>query len=110
MALAFLGKMYFFSSPERMENFKINPRKYLLPQTPRNPVRVAVTGQPSAGKTTLVTALASYYGCEIIKPADLVIDELKNAKIEAYNKRKAECTELAIAMVQTQLGKDEKVG
>ena len=109
LALAFLGKMYFFSSAERMENFKINPRKYLLPQTPRNPVRVAVTGQPSGGTSTLVKTLAKYYGCEIINPAELVIDELKNAKSEAYNKRKAESTELAIATVQSALGKDEKL-
>ena len=109
LALALLGKMYFFSSEERMANFKINPRKYLLPQTPRNPVRVAVTGQPSSGKSTLVKQLAEYYGCEVIKPEELVVEELKSAKADAYTKRKAECTELAIAMIQTALGKDEKV-
>ena len=63
-ALAFLGKMYFFSTQERLENFKTNPRKYLLPQVPRNPVRVAVTGQPSAAKSSLVQALATHYSCE----------------------------------------------
>ena len=50
LSLAFLGKMYFFSSQERMDFFKINPRKYLLPAEPRNAIRLAISGHAEAGK------------------------------------------------------------
>ena len=38
-----------------------------------------------------------------------IASELQNAKSEAYEKKLAEVTQLAIGMVQTSLGKDEKV-
>ena len=69
-----------------MDNFKINPRKYVIPQTPRNPVRVMVTGQPSAGKTTLVNAMAEHYGCEIINPEELLMNERETASNDAFEK------------------------
>lgn len=66
--------MFFFSSQERLDLFKINPRKYLLPTTPRNPIRLAVAGHPGAGKSTLADLLAKHYGCDVIKPSSLVED------------------------------------
>jgi len=78
LSLSFIGQMFFFSSQERLDLFKINPRKYLLPTTPRNPIRLAVAGHPGAGKSTLVELLAKHYGCEIITPNNLV-QEVSNA-------------------------------
>ena len=74
LSLSFIGQMYFFSSQERLDLFKINPRKYLLPTTPRNPIRLAVAGHPGSGKSTLAQLLAKHYGCEVITPNTLVED------------------------------------
>ena len=72
LSLSFIGQMFFFSSQERLDLFKINPRKYLLPTTPRNPIRLCIAGHPGAGKSTLSQLLANHYNCEIIDPSTLV--------------------------------------
>jgi adenylate/nucleoside-diphosphate kinase len=108
-ALAFLGKMFFISSQERYENFKINPRKYLIPTKPNNPLRIAVTGFPESGKSTIAAELAKLFNCEIIRPDELVVEEKQKANKDALAKKRAEVTELAMGMVQSTLGTDEKV-
>ena len=102
LSLAFLGKMYFFSSVERMDYFKINPRKYLLPSEPRNAIRVAVTGHAGAGKSTLVARLAEHYNCDVIN----IVDVCSNVQIEANQKsfqtRLDEAREAAMTQVNNE--------
>jgi hypothetical protein len=58
LATAFLDSVFFLSSQEAVEQFKFNPRPYLLPKMPTSPVKFFVVGHPLAGKSTFATELA----------------------------------------------------
>ena len=101
--------MYFFSSDQALNDFKINPRKYLIPSTPRNPIRIAIVGHPDSGKSTLANSLAQLYDCEIIRANELVKEDLKAAEAEAREKSNEQVLELSIAMTQSEAGEEEKI-
>ena len=102
LSLAFLGKMYFFSSSERMDYFKINPRKYLLPSEPRNAIRVAVAGHAEAGKSALVARLAEHYHCDVINIVDVCSTAQVDANQKSYQTRLDEAREAAMAQVNNE--------
>ena len=106
LSLAFLGKMYFFSNVERLEYFKINPRKYLLPAKPRNAVRVAVSGHAESGKSTLVAKLAEHYSSEVIDMKALLSDIQVYANQKSFQARLDEARESALA----QANADREIG
>ncbi|XP_014868866.1 PREDICTED: adenylate kinase 9 isoform X1 [Poecilia mexicana] len=56
--------IYFFRTKENRSKFKLNPLKYLRQPTPTTsfPIKIAVTGPPKAGKTTVSKMFADKYG------------------------------------------------
>ena len=98
--------MYFFSNVERLEYFKINPRKYLLPAKPRNAVRVAVCGHAESGKSTLAVKLAEHYGSEVIDMKALLKTVQTNANQKSFQARLDEAREAALA----QANADREIG
>ncbi|XP_008299656.1 adenylate kinase 9 [Stegastes partitus] len=62
--LLFHQYIYFFTSKENRNTFMLNPLKYLRQPkpTPSLPVRLAVTGPPKSGKTTVAQMFAQKHG------------------------------------------------
>ncbi|XP_024863203.1 adenylate kinase 9 isoform X2 [Kryptolebias marmoratus] len=56
--------IYFFASKENLNQFMLNPLKYLRQPkpTPTLPIKVAVIGPPKSGKTTVAKMFAQKYG------------------------------------------------
>uniref|UniRef100_A0A3P9MZW7 Adenylate kinase 9 n=1 Tax=Poecilia reticulata TaxID=8081 RepID=A0A3P9MZW7_POERE len=56
--------IYFFRTKENRSKFTLNPLKYLRQPTPTTsfPIKIAVTGPPKAGKTTVSKMFADKYG------------------------------------------------
>ncbi|XP_075315081.1 adenylate kinase 9 [Odontesthes bonariensis] len=56
--------IYFFSTKENRNEFMLNPLKYLQQPkpTPTLPIKMAVTGPPKSGKTTVAQRFAQKYG------------------------------------------------
>jgi len=57
--------MFLLSSPEAMEKFLTNPRKYLKPPQPAPPCKMLVLGASLSGKTTLAKKLGAKYLCKV---------------------------------------------
>ncbi|XP_030577131.1 adenylate kinase 9 isoform X3 [Archocentrus centrarchus] len=62
--LIFHQYIYFFASKENCNTFMLNPLKYLQQPkpTPSLPVKIAVTGPPKSGKTTVAQMFARKFG------------------------------------------------
>uniref|UniRef100_A0A1A8JC18 Adenylate kinase domain containing 1 n=1 Tax=Nothobranchius kuhntae TaxID=321403 RepID=A0A1A8JC18_NOTKU len=56
--------IYFFASKENLDEFMLNPLKYLRQPVPPPalPIKVAVLGPPKSGKTTVAETFAQKYG------------------------------------------------
>ncbi|XP_063352163.1 adenylate kinase 9 [Pelmatolapia mariae] len=62
--LLFHQYIYFFASKENCNTFMLNPLKYLRQPkpTPSLPIKIAVTGPPKSGKTTMAQIFSQKYG------------------------------------------------
>ncbi|XP_067338079.1 adenylate kinase 9 [Channa argus] len=62
--LIFHQYIYFFASKENRSTFMLNPLKYLRQSrpTPPLPIKIAITGPPKSGKTTVAQMFAKKYG------------------------------------------------
>ncbi|XP_039454978.1 adenylate kinase 9 isoform X1 [Oreochromis aureus] len=62
--LLFHQYIYFFASKENCNTFMLNPLKYLRQPkpTPSLPIKIAVTGPPKSGKTTVAQIFSQKYG------------------------------------------------
>jgi len=58
LVTSFLDNIFFLSSPDALEQFKFNPRPYLLPKMPTSPIKFFVMGHPLAGKSAFAKELA----------------------------------------------------
>lgn len=83
-----------------------NPRRYLLPPMPRPPCRVAITGPPQAGKSTLCKLLAQHYSALVIDMDVLVQPELATVEQKRLNKIKEETTRVAIEKIKMKMEQD----
>ncbi|XP_037698195.1 adenylate kinase 9 isoform X2 [Choloepus didactylus] len=64
--------IYFLSSKETREKFMKNPIKYICQPKPKPtlPIKIAITGPPKSGKTTVAQKLASEYGLKRLSVGD----------------------------------------
>ena len=56
-----MDKIYLLSSDEALNEFKKNPRPFLLPPQPIIPCKLAVLGPPLSGKSSICKVLAERY-------------------------------------------------
>ncbi|XP_070589434.1 adenylate kinase 9 isoform X2 [Erythrolamprus reginae] len=72
--------IYFFTNKENREKFMKNPLKYLRQPKPKPtvPVKIAIVGPPSSGKTTVAKKFAETYGLMRLSMGDAIRSILNN--------------------------------
>ncbi|XP_065199230.1 adenylate kinase 9-like [Sycon ciliatum] len=103
LAVSFLSRCYCLSSVEAFQEFRRNPRRFLVGDMPRNPVKIAVLGGPKTGKSTLCHELAAHYGAVVIDPQELIGPFLKTLHTKKIEAARAESLEVAIDTVRMKI-------
>uniref|UniRef100_H3AND6 Adenylate kinase 9 n=1 Tax=Latimeria chalumnae TaxID=7897 RepID=H3AND6_LATCH len=78
--------IYFFVSKENQEKFMAHPIKYIRQPKPKPavPIRIAITGPPKSGKSTVARKFVSEYGLERLSVGDairLVLSKESNTEL-----------------------------
>ncbi|XP_048858202.1 adenylate kinase 9 isoform X2 [Brienomyrus brachyistius] len=74
--------IYFFTSKETRRKFMFNPIKYLRQPKPRPPlpIKMAITGPPKSGKSTVARKFASEFGIQRLSIGDAMRAVLTNQR------------------------------
>ncbi|XP_075059003.1 adenylate kinase 9 isoform X2 [Mixophyes fleayi] len=72
--------IYFFSTKENRDTFMKNPIKFIRQPKPKPsvPIRIAVVGPPTSGKTTIAKMFTSVYGLQRLSMGDAIRFVLEN--------------------------------
>ncbi|OAF69647.1 hypothetical protein A3Q56_02552 [Intoshia linei] len=103
LAYSYLDKMYFLSNHERARKFCENPRRYLVPNMPRKPIKMFICGPQLSGKSSLCYILAHFYECTVINMNMEMEEYLKKNEADYLDKSRSESFESAIGEVSTKL-------
>ena len=74
-SVSFADKVYCLSSQRALDAFIRSPRRYLLPPQPMLPCKLAVTGPPLSGVSSLAAQLSEYTEAAVVSPDQLVRGE-----------------------------------
>ncbi|XP_043075584.1 adenylate kinase 9 [Puntigrus tetrazona] len=102
-AIGFMDKFYILSSQEALQNFMVNPRRYLLPCIPHLPCKVSVIGPPCSGKSTMSTLLAEYYGAVVVDVEALMERTLGTFTKDMLDKVRQDATLAGLEKVRTKM-------